>query len=55
MVAVHDIMLSASGKADIPSSLLIIKLINSFCSRLHALPASTREFAGATDVAILKF
>ena len=40
MVAVQLKILSASGKAETPSSLLIINAINSFCNRLHALPLS---------------
>jgi hypothetical protein len=50
MVAVHVSILSASGKAEIPSSLpaLIINVISSFCRRLHALPWSPA--ACATDI-----
>ena len=46
-------MLSESGKAEIPSSVLIISAISSFCRRFHALPESPLDAAPPTATAAI--
>jgi len=45
-------MLSESGKAEIPSSVLIMSAISSFCSRLQALPVSEFDAAPIATAAM---